>query len=271
MRVALVQGDTLWHDPKGNREYYRGLIERQVPECDLIVLPETFTSGFSNEALAEAEGMDGPSVEWMRQLARERSAVICGSIQCRTGAGVHNRLLWVRPDGSLDHYDKRHLFRMAGEHERYAAGKRAITVELNGWRIRPLVCYDLRFPVFIRNRFDREAPGRFDYDLVLFVANWPAPRRHAWRTLLMARAIENLAYCIGVNRVGTDGNQVPYAGDSAVVDYLGLPLVECGPREAVVTMNLSAQSLRMHRERFPAHLDADAFSLDVALPETHTK
>ena len=266
LRVSLVQGNTLWHDAAGNREYYGRLIEEQVTDSDLIVLPETFTSGFSNEALAEAEGMDGPTVAWMRELAQRRAAVVCASIQCRTDDGVYNRLLWARPDGSLAHYDKRHLFRMAGEHERYAAGRHAITVDLHGWRIRPLVCYDLRFPVFIRNRFGHDQAEGFDYDLVLFVANWPAPRRHAWRTLLMARAIENLAYCIGVNRVGSDGNQVGYAGDSAVLDHLGQPLVECGNQEAVVSVNLSAAALRMHRERFPAHLDADRFRFDDALP-----
>lgn len=270
LRVALIQGDTLWHDPSGNRDYYGRLIASQAGQCDLIVLPETFTSGFSNEALADAETMDGPTVDWMRGIARQRGAVVCGSIQCRSEAQVFNRMLWVRPDGSLEHYDKRHLFRMAGEHQRYAAGREAITVELNGWRIRPLVCYDLRFPVFVRNRFDHSLPAGFDYDLVLFVANWPAPRRHAWRTLLMARAIENLAYCIGVNRVGTDGNEVSYAGDSAVLDFIGQPLVECGTQEAVVSVNLSAELLRRHRERFPAHLDADFFQFDPTLPRIPT-
>ena len=268
LRIALVQGDTRWHDPAGNRAYYQRLVEAQAGGADLVVLPETFTSGFSNEALAEAEGMDGPTVDWMRGLAARRGQVLCGSIQCRTEAGVYNRLLWVRPDGTLDHYDKRHLFRMAGEHHRYAAGRDVLTVELKGWRVRPLVCYDLRFPVFVRNRFDADCAGRFDYDLLLCVANWPAPRRHAWRTLLMARAIENLAYCAGVNRIGCDGNQVAYAGDSAMIDYLGQPLIDCGPAEIVVQVNLSAESLRMHRERFPAHLDADRFELDPALPAT---
>jgi predicted amidohydrolase len=261
LRVAVVQGDTRWHDPAGNRAYYGELIDRQVGEADLILLPETFTSGFSNDALADAEGMDGPTVAWMRQLAAQRNAVLCGSMQCRTADGIYNRCLWVRPDGKLSYYDKRHLFRMAGEHTRYAAGQQRLGVELKGWRVRPLVCYDLRFPVYIRNRFGHEQAGRFDYDLLLFVANWPAPRRQAWRTLLRARAIENLAFCAAVNRVGSDGNGVAYAGDSAVIDCVGLPLVELGPSEAVATMTLSAQQLSCHRERFPAHLDADPFEL----------
>jgi omega-amidase len=261
LRVSLIQADTVWHDPAANHSLYAGLARPLAGQTDLIVLPETFTSGFSNDALEQAEGMDGPTLPWMRALARDCDAVVTGSMQCRTEQGVFNRLLWVRPDGSHAHYDKRHLFRMAREHERYLPGRQRIALDLHGWRIRPLVCYDLRFPVFVRNRFDAEAPGRFDYDLLLFVANWPAPRRHAWRTLLMARAIENLAYCAGVNRVGCDGNEVAYAGDSAVLDYLGQPMVECGAQPQVVTVTLSAQALAAHRERFPAQLDADRFEL----------
>jgi len=261
LRVSLVQADTIWHVPAANRAMYGELARPLAGRTDLIVLPETFTSGFSNEALAEAEGMDGPTLPWMRELARDCDAVVTGSLQCRTDSGVFNRMLWVRPDGSVDHYDKRHLFRMAHEHERYAAGRERIAVELHGWRIRPLVCYDLRFPVFIRNRFDAEVAQGFDYDLLLFVANWPAARRHAWRTLLAARAIENLSYCIGVNRVGEDGNGVAYAGDSAALDFLGQPLVECGNQPIVVTVSLSADALARHRERFPAQLDADRFTL----------
>lgn len=261
LRISLIQGDTRWHDPDGNRAMYGALARPLAGTTDLIVLPETFTSGFSNDALDRAEGMDGPTLPWMRELAASTGAVVTGSLQCRTPDGVYNRLLWVRPDGSHVHYDKCHLFRMAGEHERYAAGSERIAVELNGWRIRPLVCYDLRFPVFIRNRFGAEVPDRFDYDALLFVANWPAARSHAWRTLLRARAIENLAYCVGVNRAGTDGNGHAYSGDSAAIDFLGMPLVECGAQPIVVTTTLSAKALDAHRQRFPAHYDADPFTL----------
>lgn len=258
LRVSLVQGDTRWHDPAGNRDYYAGLLAPLAGQTDLVLLPETFTSGFSNEALASAETMDGPTVAWLREQAARLGAVVSGSVQLREGEGVFNRMLWATPEGGLRWYDKRHLFRMAREHERYAAGKDAITVELKGWRIRPLVCYDLRFPVFIRNRFEG---GRFDYDLLLFVANWPAPRRHAWRTLLRARAIENLAYVAGVNRVGTDGNGIAYSGDSAALDFLGMELAELDDSAQVRTVVLSAEALAAHRERFPAQLDADRFTL----------
>ena len=151
---------------------------------------------------------------------------------------------------------------MAKEHERYGGGDTRLIVELNGWRICPQVCYDLRFPVWLRNRYDRAAK-RFDYDLVLFVANWPSARRHAWRTLLRARAIENLAYCIGVNRVGVDGNDLHYAGDSGAFDFLGQPLVELGAQEQVVTVTLDPTALDAHRERFPAWMDADEFEIRI--------
>lgn len=261
LRISLVQGDTVWHDPGANRAMYGGLMAPLAGRTDLVLLPETFTSGFSNEALASAETMDGPTVHWIRDQAARLGAVVTGSVQIRDGDGVYNRMLWATPDGGLSYYDKRHLFRMAKEHERYASGRDRLTVELKGWRVCPLVCYDLRFPVFIRNRFGAEAPGRFDYDLLLFVANWPAARRHAWQTLLRARAIENLSYVAAVNRVGTDGNGHAYSGDSAVNDFLGMPLVELDAHVQVATATLDAAALTAHRERFPAQLDADRFEL----------
>jgi predicted amidohydrolase len=227
---------------------------------DLIVLPETFASGFSNEAIHNAETMDGPTVAWLRAQAKALDAAVTGSVQLRVEEKVYNRLLFATPDGNVRHYDKRHLFRYAGEHERYAAGGARLIVEWRGWRICPLVCYDLRFPAWIRNRYDRTA-ARFDYDLAIFVANWPSARRYAWSTLLRARAIENLSYCVGVNRVGVDGNALPYSGDSVVLDFLGTPLVELGAQEQVVTTALDPLALAAHREHFPAWMDADDFQL----------
>ena len=261
LRVSLVQGDTRWHAPDAIREYYGDLIGSLHGITDLVVLPETFTSGFSNEAIDRAETMDGPTVEWMRGHARDLDAAITGSVQLRTDAGVSNRLLFVMPDGEVRYYDKRHLFRYAGEHERYAAGRERLTLEWRGWRICPMVCYDLRFPVFSRNRYDAERKGDLDYDLLIYVANWPGVRAHAWRTLMRARAIENLCYVAAVNRVGTDGNGLVYAGDSAVMDYLGNPVSECTDMEVVSTTTLFLEELRAHRERFPAMLDADRFEL----------
>jgi omega-amidase len=262
LRVSLVQAATVWHDADANRRLYGDAVRALRGQSDLIVLPETFTSGFSNDAVGRAEGMDGASVAWLRALSQDVGAVVTGSMVLRDGDQVFNRLLWARPDGTLVHYDKRHLFRMASEHLRYAGGRERIVVEVAGWKVCPLVCYDLRFPVWSRNRFDPVA-GRFDYDLLLFVANWPAPRRYAWQTLLRARAIENLACVVGVNRVGIDGNELSYAGDSAALDALGQPLVELGAQAQSVTATFSGEALLAHRARFPAQLDADAFAIAV--------
>lgn len=261
LRISLVQGATRWHDPAGNRDYYADLMAPLHGTTDLVLLPETFTSGFSNEAIGQAETMDGPTVAWIKAQAKKLDAAITGSVQLRTDEGVFNRLLWATPDGTLKHYDKRHLFRYAKEHERYAGGRERLTVEWKGWRICPLVCYDLRFPVYSRNRYDVERKGGLDYDLLLYVANWPAARAYPWKTLLRARAIENLCYVAGLNRVGDDGNGLHYAGDSAVIDFLGHPVSECTDEEVVVTTTLLASELAAHRERFPAMLDGDAFSL----------
>ena len=266
LRISLVQGKTRWHDPAGNRDYYGHLIAPLHGITDLVLLPETFTSGFSNDAIDRAEGMDGPTVAWLREQSRKLGAAITGSVQIRTAEGplsssVFNRLFFATPDGGLQHYDKRHLFRYANEHERYAAGRERLTVEYKGWRICPLVCYDLRFPVYSRNRFDVERPGGLDYDLLLYVANWPAARAYPWKTLLRARAIENLCFVAGLNRVGTDGNGLDYSGDSAVIDFLGHPLSEATDEEVVSTTTLPAAELLAHRKRFPAMLDGDAFAL----------
>lgn len=262
LRVSLVQGATRWHDAEANRAYYGALVRGLAGTSDLIVLPETFLSGFTNETLGNAETMQGESVLWMLELSREVGAIITGSLIIQEQGICLNRLIWARPDGSFETYDKRHLFRMAGEHQRYGSGRERLVVELKGWRICPQVCYDLRFPVWLRNRHHADS-GLLDYDVLVFVANWPSPRRNAWSTLLRARAMENLSYCVGVNRVGTDGNQIPYPGDSAAIDFLGQPLVELGGQEQVVTISLDATALDAHRERFPAWMDADAFTISV--------
>ncbi len=265
LRVTLVQCDLRWEDPEANcRMLEETLGDLGQADTDLIVLPEMFATGFTMNSREMAEPMaESRSVAWLKEQAHRRGCVVTGSVAVVENGDYFNRLVWARPDGSLATYDKRHLFRMAGEHERYAGGTARLIVDLKGWRICPQVCYDLRFPVWLRNRWSQEAQ-RFDYDLLVFVANWPAPRRHAWSTLLRARAIENLGYCIGVNRVGTDGNDLPYAGDSIALDFLGQPLVELGAQEQVVTVTLDPAALAAHRERFPAWMDADAFTLSDA-------
>jgi omega-amidase len=253
LRVSLIQAATVWHDAEANRRLYGDLVRPLAGTTDLIVLPETFTSGFSNDAVLHAEPMDGPSVAWLAALAREVGAVVTGSMVIREGEQVYNRMLWMRADGSFEYYDKRHLFRMADEHQRYAAGQVRRVVDIKGWRVLLQVCYDLRFPVFMRNRSD--------YDLIVLVANWPAPRRQHWRTLLRARAMENLACVVGVNRVGSDGNGIDYAGDSVALDMQGAVLAELGAQPMTVTVEYSRENLEAWRSRFPAHMDADRFEL----------
>ena len=187
------------------------------------------------------------------EQARALGRVLCGSLVIEHGGEYFNRFVWVPPDGEMRCYDKRHRFRMAGEHEHYSAGGAHVVVELNGWRICPMVCYDLRFPVWSRNRDD--------YDLLIYVANWPSRRQLAWDTLLRARAIENLAFAAGVNRTGRDGNDLPYAGGSAIVDFKGEAVADLGDGEGTATAALSLNDLRAFRERFAFHKDADEFEL----------
>jgi predicted amidohydrolase len=257
INVTLVQTDLVWHDPEANRRRLQERLAGLAGRTDLIVLPEMFTTGFTMEAQSVAEIADGPSVQWLREQARHLGAVITGSIATKAGASYYNRLIWMRPDGTHESYDKRHLFRMAHEQDHYSAGTRRLIVELKGWKILPLVCYDLRFPVWSRNRIGTDAA----YDVLLYVANWPERRRYPWQTLIKARAIENLSYCLAVNRVGKDGNGVNYTGDSAAIDYLGQSMTQPSEQEFVTTLALDKAALEEFRARFPAHLDADEFHL----------
>ena len=261
LKICIVQAETVWHNPRENRDYYQALFREQYTNSDVIVLPETFTSGFSNDAIAQAETMQGETVAWLREQAQTLNAAITGSVQIRDREQVFNRMLWAMPNGEIHFYDKRHLFRMAGEHERYAAGTDKIFIDYKGWRICPLVCYDLRFPVFSRNRFNNTKPNAYDYDVLIYVANWPSPRHFAWQTLLKARAIENQSYVLGVNRVGSDGNGLSYLGGSTVLDFMGQTLVESGSEAQIQSATISHAELNAFRERCPFHLDADNFSI----------
>ncbi|MEK1940437.1 MAG: amidohydrolase [Pseudomonas sp.] len=253
LKLALVQTTLAWHDPAANFAHFERLLE-QARGADLIVLPEMFTTGFSMESELLAEPEEGATYAWLRQQAKRLDAVITGSVIIQAVDGSHrNRLLWARADGEVLHYDKRHLFRMAGEHKHYSPGERQVQMELHGWRIRPLICYDLRFPVWSRDPHDT--------DLLLYTANWPAARRLHWNRLLPARAIENLCYVVAVNRVGSDGKGHPYSGDSQVLDFQGEPLLEAGAADGVFSVTLKAADLAAYRERFPAYLDADPFHI----------
>jgi omega-amidase len=260
LRVSLLQQPLVWHDASANRARFEALAMPLAGGTDLVVLPETFTTGFSMQVGEVGEPAGGPTTTWLTSLAARLDAAVTGSVITLEQGRYYNRLLWVTPSGEVRHYDKRHLFRMGAEHRYFTAGRGACSILWRGFRVCPLVCYDLRFPVFSRRRPD------LDYDLLLYVANWPAPRADAWRQLLRARAIENQAYVIGVNRVGEDGHGVAHAGDSAVIDFMGRPLVEGGDTAGIVSAELALDSLTAWRERFPAHLDADRFTLEEGAP-----
>lgn len=259
MHVTLLQSDLYWHDPVANRAMLEERIFNLPEKTDLIILPEMFTTGFTMDAHAVAEPMNLTTFRWLKQMAQQTGAAVTGSYVVQEKGVYFNRLIWMQPDGQFDTYDKRHLFRMAGEDAVYTAGTRRLVKEWKGWRICPLICYDLRFPVWSRNQ--RTESTDFDYDLLLYVANWPAARRTAWNTLLQARAIENLSYVIGVNRVGKDGNGHPYTGDSAVIDFRGDVLFRQADTEIMHQQMLSLDELRSFRAKFPANLDADSFTL----------
>lgn len=255
LRLTLVQPDLLWQDAARNRAI---LAERLLPlagATDLVVLPEMFTSAFVVGGGAVAEAHPGPTLQWMQELSATLGAALTGSVAVEVDGRKRNRLLFVTPEGATHHYDKRHLFRMLGEHERYGAGRAKLLLTWRGWRVFPMVCYDLRFPVWCRTT--AAAP----YDLMLCVANWPAPRSMHWSTLLQARAIENQAFVAGVNRVGRDGNGLDYAGQSVVHGPRGETLAHAGDAETLIHATLRHQDLLDWRERFPAWCDADDFRL----------
>jgi predicted amidohydrolase len=253
LSVTILQTALHWHQADENRRMFDDAIDAVPGATDLVVLPEMFTTGFSMDAPRLAESMDGETIRWMRRKAATVDAAICGSLIIEEGGEFYNRFVCLDSDGTLHAYDKRHLFRLANEQHHYCPGQERITFNLKGFRLCPLVCYDLRFPVWSRNRDD--------YDVLIYVANWPSRRHHAWETLLRARAIENLCYVVGVNRVGTDGNDLPYAGGSVVVDYLGQDMANLDDRPGAATATLDLEQLRKFRERFAFHRDADDFDL----------
>jgi predicted amidohydrolase len=253
LTLTLVQRPLEWEAPADNRRQIASQIAAAEHVGDLVILPEMFTTGFSMNAVANAESPGGETEQWLQQLATEYQCAVTGSIAVQDNGAVYNRLLFATPHG-VEHYDKRHLFRMAGEHRRYASGGERRIVNWRGWRICLQVCYDLRFPVFSRNRED--------YDLLLYVANWPAPRAHHWRNLLFARAIENQTCVAAVNRIGSDANGLEYQGDSMVVAADGTLLLDLGRSEQVHSVTVSGRAQQTYRNDFPCHLDADGFNLD---------
>lgn len=252
INVCQVQPDMVWEDIEANLQMLEGMLEKIGPDTDLVVLPETFSTGFTMQSGKLAEGEDGKALRWMKKMAREKQCYMTGSLIYRDRDGsVFNRLLWVSPEGLEDHYDKSHLFRPGGEKENYSRGNERKIFSLGSFRILPQICYDLRFPVFSRNRGD--------YDLIIYVANWPAARHHVWEVLTRARAIENQCYLLGTNRVGTDGTGILSLGGTCAIDPTGVEIYRMDDKPGIRSCLFLLDKLIEFRNKFPVWKDADRF------------
>ena len=259
LKIAYVQSDLFWEDAAANRKHFETVLSELKTQPDLIVLPETFTTGFPVDPNHFAETITGETIDWMKSQSAKHQAVITGSFLLKREDFYQNTLIWMRPEGSFETYAKRHVFRLGGEHERITPGDQQLFVELKGWKIKPLICYDLRFPVWSKNNYK---DGQFDYDFMFYVANWPAVRADPWKQLLIARSIENLAYVLGVNRVGTDPQGLAYQGDSMLLDVKGQLVSQAfAKKEMLVESTLSMEQLEAFREKFNVGLDWDSFKI----------
>ena len=254
LHIAIIQADIVWEDKTANLEQYENYIESIQGKKEVVVLPEMFSTGFSMAPERLAEPMDGTTVQWMKDMARKHRTIITGSLIIEEEGKYYNRLLWVRPDGQVGKYDKRHLFGYADEDKHYTSGAKRLIASVNGWRICLMVCYDLRFPVWARNIGS-------EYDVLIYVANWPEKRSIAWKTLLQARAIENMSYVVGVNRVGADAMGLHYKGESSVFGPLGELLWQKANEEACQVVILEKSQLEQTRQQLPFLNDADKFML----------
>jgi omega-amidase len=256
LKITLIQSDLCWENKEENFSMFSQKIKNITEPTDIIVLPEMFTTGFSMKPKQLAENINGSTINWIKEQAHKKSCVITGSIICEENGNYYNRLIWIEADGKIQYYDKKHLFSMGEENKHYSAGNNTLLVDYKGWKIKPLICYDLRFPVWSRNSLSNT------YDLLIYVANWPERRAQAWKTLLPARAIENQCYVAGLNRIGNDGNNVSHSGDSAVYDFMGTAISDIKPHEDTVeTISLDKQKLMNFRNDFPVLSDADKFEI----------
>lgn len=260
LRLSLIQTNLIWEDKRTNLKNFEEKISSIQEPTNIIVLPEMFSTGFSMQPEKLAESMEGETVEWMKELASKKNVILTGSVIIQEDEQFYNRLLWVLPNGQVGQYNKRHCFSLAGEDQHYTHGSKRAIANVGGWRINLQICYDLRFPIWARQQLQYDDEGMYpEYDVLLYVANWPASRSHAWKTLLTARAIENQSYVIGVNRIGADGNGTDHAGDSMAIDPLGEVLYRADNKDDVYTVCLQKESLDKVRERFPFWSDADSF------------
>lgn len=277
LSITTIQTDIAWEDKAVNLHTLEQKISGLAERTEIIVLPEMFNTGFSMRAEALAETMEGDTVQWMRSVAANHKVVLTGSLIIKENESYFNRLIWMLPNGQYGHYDKRHLFALAGEHTCFTPGNKRLIASVKGWKINLLVCYDLRFPVWSRNRImstpiapseklmtrasvETAADSPLEYDLLVYVANWPEKRSHAWKTLLCARAIENQCFVIGVNRVGRDGNNILYSGNSLVINPAGEVLYHMADEEDVFTITLEKEQLQEQRRKYPFWQDSDSFT-----------
>jgi omega-amidase len=261
LTVTTIQANLRWEDKTANLNYFEDKINGIREATEIVILPEMFSTGFSMKPESLAERMDGPSLAWMKRMAAQKKIILTGSLIIEEGGDYFNRLIWMLPNGQYGFYDKRHRFAYAGENEHYAAGHKRLIASVKGWKVNLLVCYDLRFPVWSRQGPNAGRPD-LEYDLLIYVANWPERRSLAWKTLLQARAIENQSYVIGVNRVGEDGNKIDHSGDTMIIDPLGEVCYHGLKEEAVFTYTLRKERLEEVRNRFPFWRDADQFSIE---------
>jgi Predicted amidohydrolase len=253
MKTALIQAPLIWENPQANREYFEERVNSIEQEIDLIILPEMFTTGFTMNPKNVAETMQGETILKLKDLAKNKNTAITGSLIVAEKEKYYNRLIFVFPSGKIEYYDKRHLFSLAGEEKIYTSGKEKQIVEYKGWKICPMICYDLRFPVFSRNTED--------YDLLLYVANWPKPRTNAWDILLKARSVENMCYTLGVNRIGFDESGHEYVGHSQAIDFLGNTIINAEESEGIFIADLDKNAMLEARHKFGFLNDRDAFEI----------
>lgn len=276
LSISLIQSSLVWENKKANLQQLEEKI-MGLEKTEVVILPEMFSTGFSMQPEKLAEEMGGETMEWMKSVAAKKRVILTGSVMIQEGGQYYNRLIWMLPNGDFGQYDKRHLFAFAGEEKHYAAGGKRLIARVKGWKLNLQICYDLRFPVWSRQKneptlmeddqdfggpvYQPSAPSSSEYDVLIYVANWPERRAHAWKTLLQARAIENQSYVIGVNRVGEDGNGIYHSGDSMVVDPLGDVLFTKAHEECVHTILLEREHLDGIRQKLPFLRDGDSFML----------
>lgn len=259
LTLTLVQPNLVWQNKAANLQMLEAIIKPLAGKTEVIILPEMFSTGFSMQPELLAETMDGPTINWMRTTSAKHKLIITGSLIIEDGGNYYNRLVWMLPNGHLGLYDKRHLFAYANEHEHYTAGSKRLIASVKGWKINLQVCYDLRFPVWARQQMNEDDVP--EYDILVYVANWPEKRSEAWKTLLQARAIENQAYCIGVNRIGNDGNNIYHSGNSMIINPVGEVLYHCPHEEAAYTITLHKEILDRSRKTWPFLKDGDGFAI----------